>query len=456
MTIAHLSMKVGKAGKALPHAAYIARVGQYANRLEKGERLEAMEAGNMLAWAQSNPLLFWESADANERANGTTYREMEIALPREMTPEQRIDLVREWVQQELGARYAYQWAIHVPVAADGLEQPHLHLMFSERQLDGIERDPDQYFKRYNSKAPERGGARKGYGPNAGQTLSKADRVDELKALRSRWEATCNDHMERAGHAQRIDMRSYADQGRNEEPEAKQLPSQWRKPQQRANVIEFRAAKAALHVAKQAVQSLIPHVKALTTAILTIQEARQEIRKARPDSDPVAKLSSVDLVREWERLKKELVGAYRQRARKLEDQLWSKIKTIAEKRDAHKVAHQKRRPEEPQGMLAAFKRKGYEEEFAIWKENSRRIDIWLQPREKDLRTRAERVKQFVWSANGFAMERAGVEKLKRRHPDLAAKQPEAQAELKREQQSRQQEARQQQRLQNRTRGGGIEF
>ena len=58
MAIGRLSMKVGKAGKAGPHAAYIAREGQYANRLERGEKLEATEAGNMPAWAQSNPLAF--------------------------------------------------------------------------------------------------------------------------------------------------------------------------------------------------------------------------------------------------------------------------------------------------------------------------------------------------------------------------------------------------------------
>ena len=36
MAIGRLSMKVGKAGKAGPHAAYIAREGQYASRLERG------------------------------------------------------------------------------------------------------------------------------------------------------------------------------------------------------------------------------------------------------------------------------------------------------------------------------------------------------------------------------------------------------------------------------------
>ena len=56
MAIARLSMRVGKAGKAGPHAAYIAREGEYAHRREKGEALEACEAGNMPLWAQANPL----------------------------------------------------------------------------------------------------------------------------------------------------------------------------------------------------------------------------------------------------------------------------------------------------------------------------------------------------------------------------------------------------------------
>ena len=145
MAIGRLSMKVGKAGKAGPHAAYIAREGQYANRLDKGERLEATEVGNMPAWAADQPQAFWQAADAFERSNGTTYREMEIALPRELDAAQRVELVKDWVRQEIGDRHAYQWAIHVPLALDGKDQPHVHLMFSERQVDGIERDPEQYF-----------------------------------------------------------------------------------------------------------------------------------------------------------------------------------------------------------------------------------------------------------------------------------------------------------------------
>ena len=311
MAIGRLSMKVGKAGKAAPHAAYIAREGQYANRLERGERLEATEAGNMPAWAQFNPQAFWQAADAYERKNGTTYREMEIALPRELDAEQRAALVREFVRQEIGDRHAYQWAIHVPTAADGGEQPHVHLMFSERQRDGIERDPEQYFKRYNAKAPEKGGARKGYGPNAGQTLTHAERAAELKELRGRWQAMCNTYLERAGVEQRIDMRSHAERGSGLEPERKQLPSEWR-GKGRANVIEFRQARAELAEARQELARAVPDARAevinLEAERQRREQAQREAReraereKVAQESQRLEHMSSRELAQEIARLR----------------------------------------------------------------------------------------------------------------------------------------------------------
>ena len=311
MAIGRLSMKVGKAGKAGPHAAYIAREGQYANRLERGEKLEATEAGNMPAWAQSNPLAFWQAADAYERKNGTTYREMEIALPRELSAAQRIELVREFVRQEIGDRHAYQWALHVPTAADGGEQPHFHLMFSERQVDGIDRDPEQYFKRYNAKAPEKGGARKGYGPSAGQTLTKAERAAELKELRGRWGAMCNAHLERAGVEQRIDMRSHAERGTGLEPERKQLPSAWR-GEGRAQVIEFRAARAEVAQAAAELRRAVPDTGAeiihLEAERQRREQAQREAReraereKAQQERQRLERMSSRELAQEIARLR----------------------------------------------------------------------------------------------------------------------------------------------------------
>lgn len=267
MAIPRLSMKAGKPGAAGAHAAYISRQGEYANRLERGEKLEATEDGNMPRWAMHNAQEFWKASDQYERKNGSTYREMEIALPRELLPEQRIELVREWVAQEIGDRHVYQWAIHNKSAADEGEQPHVHLMFSERQVDEIERDPDLYFKRYNAKQPEKGGARKEYG-NVDPALKgkerKAARAAALKELRGRWGDLCNVHLERAGLSERIDMRSYREQGIDRQPERKMRPSEWR--EEKAQVIEFRAVRREL----EAAQSELPNGGAM---IIDLQKAR---------------------------------------------------------------------------------------------------------------------------------------------------------------------------------------
>ena len=212
MAIARLSVGTGSKGKASPHAQYIAREGKYAKPSDDLEKLEFTGHGNMPRWAESEPNYFWRMADEHERKNGSTYREHVIALPRELTADQRHDLILDWIAQEIGDKHAYQYAIHNPPAMDGDEQPHCHLMFSERTIDGIQRDPEQYFKRYNAKKPERGGAKK-----ANTGLAHAERKAELVAQRERWEQTCNAHLERAGSDARISMKSLKAQGIEREP-----------------------------------------------------------------------------------------------------------------------------------------------------------------------------------------------------------------------------------------------
>lgn len=207
MAVYHLSLKTGAPGKGGPHAEYILREGEYSDR----EDFVAAESGNMPAWAAHDAKIFWAAADVHERANGRVYSELEVALPRELTREQQIALVREFVENTLGQRHAYTWAIHAPQASDQEAQPHFHLMFSERRIDGIERDPDEYFRRWNPKNPERGGAGKDrYFSSQGFVW----------AVREEWARTANEALERAGHEARIDHRSYRDAGIDLEPQRK--------------------------------------------------------------------------------------------------------------------------------------------------------------------------------------------------------------------------------------------
>ena len=217
MALGRISIKVGTKGKALPHSKYILREDQYAPKNNKLEKLEHIEHGNMPAWAEHDPKIFWQMADLHERKNGSTYREHIISLPRELNESQRLSLVQDWIKQEIGEKYAYSFAIHNPLALDGKEQPHCHLMFSERLLDGIDRDPDQFFKRYNSKNPEKGGAKK---DNTG--LMDSDRKTLIKEQRSRWEVLCNKHLAKAYEYMgepppEINMRNWLEKGLNQKP-----------------------------------------------------------------------------------------------------------------------------------------------------------------------------------------------------------------------------------------------
>ena len=103
----HCSVKVGGKGQASSHAAYIAREGHYAER-DDYEDLEATGHGNLPAWTEGEPARFWSAADRYERANGATYREIEIALPRELNPDQRQALVLDFIRHEIGERHAHQ------------------------------------------------------------------------------------------------------------------------------------------------------------------------------------------------------------------------------------------------------------------------------------------------------------------------------------------------------------
>jgi len=45
--------------------------------------------------------------------------------------------------------------VHQPQDYGGEPQPHVHIMFCERKLDGISRPKEQFFKQHYTKIPEK-------------------------------------------------------------------------------------------------------------------------------------------------------------------------------------------------------------------------------------------------------------------------------------------------------------
>ena len=213
----HMQISTGAKGAALDHAQYIDRDGRFTE--ERYGEVAARGHANMPEWAREDTTEFWRASDEFERANGNAYREYELALPRELSRGAQVALVQRFAEQELGSTRPYQWAIHLSTASDGKEQPHVHLMFSDRQHDGIERGPEQFFKRYNAKNPERGGAQKfSYG------VDKEEAARTYEGIRERWAKVQNLALEHEGVEARVDHRSLAAQGIHREPEVHRGPA----------------------------------------------------------------------------------------------------------------------------------------------------------------------------------------------------------------------------------------
>ena len=114
------------------------------------------------AWAEGSAKKFWSSAEKYERANACVYKELEFNLMNELTLKENLKIINDILKVEPMNKFYYSLVIHdkQKSAISGERNLHCHLMFCEREIDGIERDAKTFFKRYNSKNPTLGGARK--------------------------------------------------------------------------------------------------------------------------------------------------------------------------------------------------------------------------------------------------------------------------------------------------------
>jgi len=126
------------------------------------EDLVASGSANLPRWAKDAEH-FWQMADRYERDGWVVARTLEIALPRELSPEGQMELAQDLCEVTVG-RFAHSWAIHEPAARDHSGgQPHIHIMYSPRREDvELDRTPAQWFAKAaaQNRNPLEGGVRK--------------------------------------------------------------------------------------------------------------------------------------------------------------------------------------------------------------------------------------------------------------------------------------------------------
>ncbi|MCC7049827.1 MAG: Ti-type conjugative transfer relaxase TraA [Alphaproteobacteria bacterium] len=205
MAIYHLHVKVigRKAGSSVvASAAY-----RSASRLRDDRRERSHDFSTKRGVVHSEVMLpdgapedwsdrerLWNDVEAFEvRKDAQLAREVEFALPREMTQAQGIELARDFVQAEfVDQGMIADLNVHWDMAEDGTPKPHAHVMLTMRSVD------------------ENG---------FGQKVRDWNRTEMVERWRERWAELANERLAELDIDARIDHRSLEAQGIALEPQS---------------------------------------------------------------------------------------------------------------------------------------------------------------------------------------------------------------------------------------------
>ncbi|ALJ12083.1 Ti-type conjugative transfer relaxase TraA [Sphingopyxis macrogoltabida] len=215
MAIYHFSAKV--ISRAAGSSAVAAAAYRSADRLHDERLGRSHDFSNKAGVVHSEVLLtegapeqwrdrekLWNDVEAAEiRKDAQLAREIEFAIPREMTQEQGIELARDFVVHEFVDRgMIADLNVHWDIGADGLAKPHGHLMLTMREI----------------KIGEDGGA------EFGAKVREWNRTELLTHWREAWADHVNERLASLDIDARVDHRSLEAQGIDLEPQHKIGPA----------------------------------------------------------------------------------------------------------------------------------------------------------------------------------------------------------------------------------------
>ncbi|WP_447751008.1 Ti-type conjugative transfer relaxase TraA [Sphingopyxis fribergensis] len=211
MAIYHFSAKV--ISRAVGSSAVAAAAYRSADRLYDERLGRSHDFSNKAGVVHSEILLpenapeewrdrekLWNDVEAAEiRKDAQLVREIEFAIPREMTEEQGIELARDFVQTEFVERgMIADLNVHWDIGADGLARPHAHVMLTMREIKIGENGSGQF----------------------GAKVRDWNRTELLNHWREAWADHVNERLAELDIDARIDHRTLEAQGIELEPQHK--------------------------------------------------------------------------------------------------------------------------------------------------------------------------------------------------------------------------------------------
>ncbi len=235
-----------------------------------------------LEWARNRERLWNTAEHAEKRHNARVAREIEVNLPAELSPLQRLGLARAFAR-EVAERYrvAVDLAVHAPRPEGDPRNFHAHLLATTREV-----------------TPAGLGAKTGLDLTAGERRRRElpDHRAEFLYLRERWASLANEALREANIDARIDHRSLLAQGVQREPRPR-IPIMHLKMEQRGVRSEVaarvradygRRAAAAAREAPRAEPQQPAVSQDLETVRAQAREAWLRLRNAaRTAAEPVA-------------------------------------------------------------------------------------------------------------------------------------------------------------------------
>jgi len=202
MAIFHMTVKIvsrSRGQSAVAKAAYNSR--QALTNVGTGEKHDYTRRGGVVfegifapkdapEWARDRGELWSVVERFEKRKDAQLAREVEIALPHELSSEQQRQLVTDYVRENFIRKgMVADVAIHAPSKEGDQRNDHAHILLTLREI-----------------GPE------GFGPKVREWNSTA----QLETWRENWARTANRYLERYGHEARIDHRTLEEQGSDKE------------------------------------------------------------------------------------------------------------------------------------------------------------------------------------------------------------------------------------------------
>ena len=221
-----------QAGTAGAHVGYITR--STAAVAVLAERMPTARIGSRGGAARK----WLDEQEQADRKNGRVVTKVMVALPHELTDQQRADLVRDFCERMTAGRGSWLAAIHRP-SGDDARNYHAHIVLRDKDFE------------------------------TGKVVVGLSNAKSVDLIRVEWERFANAALDAAGEAARIDRRSLADQGETREPGAHVGPA--------VTAIERRGEVSAVRIRVVDQQKPKPKPLSLSDLISTADDPEQEAR-----------------------------------------------------------------------------------------------------------------------------------------------------------------------------------